>query len=139
VTGGLTGTVDGVTGAVTGTVGSVVGGVTSNVVDPLLGALTPGSAPAGQAAPAGAPVTAVVDLGGTGTPGATVAVQGAGVLWATTTVGANGKWTVQIDALPTTVGALNVTQNVSLLGLLQIKLPLTLTTGPLGIVVNLLG
>jgi RNA polymerase sigma factor (sigma-70 family) len=138
LTGGLAGTVDGVTGVLNGTVGSVVGGVTSTVVDPLLGALTPGSTPTGQAAPAAAPVTAVVSLSGTGTPGATVGVQAAGVVWATTTVGANGKWSVQINALPTNVGALDVTQNVSLLGLLQIKLPLTLTTGPLGIVVTLL-
>jgi hypothetical protein len=117
----------------------VVDGLDNHVVAPLIGALTPGASPTGQAAPGGAPVTAVVHLGGTGTPGATVAVQAAGVVYATTKVASNGKWSVQIDALPTTTGTLNVTQTLTLLGItLPIKLPLTLNTGPLGIVVHLL-
>jgi hypothetical protein len=84
-------------------------------------------------------VTAIVNLGGSGTPGATVAVQAGGIVYATTKVGSNGKWSVQIDALPTTTGALNVTQTLTLLGItLPINLPLSLDTGPLGIVVHLL-
>jgi RNA polymerase sigma factor (sigma-70 family) len=139
VTGGLTGTVNGLTTGLGKTVGGVVDGLDNHVVAPLIGALTPGASPTGQAAPGGAPVTAVVHLGGTGTPGATVAVQAAGVVYATTKVASNGKWSVQIDALPTTTGTLNVTQTLTLLGItLPIKLPLTLNTGPLGIVVHLL-
>ena len=84
-------------------------------------------------------MTTVVNLGGTGTPGATVAVQAAGTVYATTKVGSDGKWSVQIDALPTTTGALSVVQNLTVLGIsLPITLPLTLNTGPLGIVVHLL-
>jgi RNA polymerase sigma factor (sigma-70 family) len=121
------------------TVGNVVAGVGNVVVAPIVGALTPGASPTGQAAPGGAPVTAVVKLGGTGTPGATVAVQAAGVVYATTKVSPSGKWSVQIDALPTTTGTLNLTQTLTVLGIaLPITLPLTLNTGPLGIVVHLL-
>jgi RNA polymerase sigma factor (sigma-70 family) len=138
LTGTLSGTVNGVTGALGNTVGSVVGGVTTNVVDPLLGALTPGASPTGQAAPGGAPVTAVVQLGGSGTPGATVAVQAAGVVYATTKVGSDGKWSVQIDALPTTTGTLNVSQTLTLLGIPVLTTPLKIDTGPLGLVINLL-
>jgi RNA polymerase sigma factor (sigma-70 family) len=139
LTGGLGTTVNGLTSGLGKTVGGVLDGVDNNVVAPLVGALTPGASPTGQAAPGGAPVTTVVQLGGTGTPGATVAVQAAGVVYATTKVASNGKWSVQIDALPTTTGALNVTQTLTLLGIsLPINLPLTLNTGPLGIVVHLL-
>jgi RNA polymerase sigma factor (sigma-70 family) len=139
LTSGLGGTVNGLTAGVGGTVGSVVNGLDNNVVDPLVGAVTPGASPSGQAAPGGAPVTTVVKLGGKGTPGATVAVQAAGVVYATTKVGSNGKWSVQIDALPTTTGTLNVSQTLTLLGItLPIKLPLTLDTGPLGVVIHLL-
>jgi RNA polymerase sigma factor (sigma-70 family) len=137
--GANTGTIDGDTAGPGGTVSGLTSGLGNYVVTPLLGALTPGASPTGQAAPGGAPVTAVVNLGGGGTPGATVAVQGAGVVYATTKVGSNGKWSVQIDALPTTTGTLNVSQTLTLLGIsLPITLPLTLNTGPLGIVVHLL-
>ena len=142
VTGTNGGDTTGLGGAVSGLtsgVGSVVDGLGNNVVSPLVGALTPGASPTGQAAPGGAPVTAVVQLGGKGTPGATVAVQAAGVVYATTKVGSDGRWSVQIDALPTTTGTLNVSQTLTVLGIsLPIKLPLTLNTGPLGIVVHLL-
>jgi RNA polymerase sigma factor (sigma-70 family) len=139
LTSGLTGTVNGLTTGLGNTVGGVVNGLGTNVVSPLLGALTPGASPTGQAAPGGAPVTAVVDLGGSGTPGATVAVQAAGVVYATTKVGSDGKWSVQIDALPTGVGSLNVSQTLTLLGIsLPINIPLSLNTGGLGVVINLL-
>jgi RNA polymerase sigma factor (sigma-70 family) len=140
-TGGLGDTVHNLTSGVGGAVGGVVDGLGNNVVAPIVGAVTPGTSPAGQAAPGGAPVTGVVDvsLSGTGMPNAIVAVQAAGVVYATTTVGSNGKWAVQVDALPTTTGTLNVSQTLTLLGIsLPIKLPLTLNTGPLGIVVHLL-
>jgi len=139
LTGGLSNTVGGLTSGLTNTVGGVVSGLGNNVVAPLVGALTPGASPAGQAAPGGAPVTAVVSLSGTGTPVATVAVQAAGQVYATTTVGSNGKWSVQIDALPSGTGTLSVRQTLlSLLGIPLLTAPLKLDTGPLGIVVNLL-
>ncbi|HEY1529689.1 MAG TPA: sigma-70 family RNA polymerase sigma factor [Galbitalea sp.] len=148
LTGGLAGTVNGLSGTVNGlttgvgnTVNGVADGLGVNSVAPLDGVLTPGASPTGQAAPGGAPVTTTVNLGGTGTPGATVAVQAAGTVYATTKVGSDGKWSVQIDALPTATGVLSVVQKASLnlLGLsIPLNLPLTLNTGPLGITVHLL-
>jgi RNA polymerase sigma factor (sigma-70 family) len=143
VTGGLTnglgGAVNGLSSGVGNTVGGVVNGVTNNVVDPLLGSLTPGASPTGQAAPGGAPVTTLVQLSGRGTPGATVAAQAAGVVYGTAKVAANGTWSIRIDALPTSSGPLQLSQTlVKILGVLPIRIPLSLNTGALGIVVNLL-
>jgi len=134
----LTGTLQGVGGSLGNPVGTVVGGVTGTLVDPLLRSLTPGASPSGQAAPGGAPATVVVSLSGTGTPGATVAVQAGGVVYATQTVAADGRWSVQINALPSGVTSLDVSQKVTLLGL-SIPLPLTVDGGPAGIVIHLLG
>jgi RNA polymerase sigma factor (sigma-70 family) len=143
VTGGLTnglgGAVNGLSSGVGNTVGGVVNGVTNNVVDPLLGSLTPGASPTGQAAPGGAPVTTLVQLSGRGTPGATVAAQAGGVVYGTAKVAANGTWSIRIDALPTSSGPLQLSQTlVKILGVLPIRIPLSLNTGALGIVVNLL-
>jgi RNA polymerase sigma factor (sigma-70 family) len=139
LTGGLGGTVNTLTSGVGNTVGGVVNGVTNNVVDPLLGSLTPGASPTGQAAPGGAPVTALVQLSGTGTPGATVAAQAGGVVYGTAKIASNGKWSIQIDALPAGTGPLQLSQTlVKILGILPVKIPLSLNTGALGIVVNLL-
>jgi len=139
--GGVTGTVDGVTSALGGTVSGVVGGVTTNVVDPLVGSLTPGvgTTPPGQAAPGGAPVTTTISISGSGTPGAVVAAQAGGIVYGTTTVGADGKFTLQVDALPSSTNALNLNQTLTLLGIsLPIHIPLTLGSGSLGVVINLL-
>jgi RNA polymerase sigma factor (sigma-70 family) len=136
---GLGGTVGGLASGVGNTVGSVVNGVTNNVVDPLLGSLTPGASPTGQAAPGGAPVTTVVQLGGSGMPGATVAAQVGGVVYGTAKVASNGTWSLKIDALPAGTSTLQLSQTLTLLGVsLPIKIPLSLNTGALGIVVNLL-
>jgi hypothetical protein len=138
LTSGVGNTVNGLTSGIGDTVGSVVNGLGNNVVAPIVGALTPGASPTGQAAPGGAPVTAVVNLGGTGTPGATIAAQAGGVVYATTKVAANGTWSLQIDALPSSVGALNLSQTLTLLGIPILSMPLSLNTGPLGVVINLL-
>jgi RNA polymerase sigma factor (sigma-70 family) len=139
LTAGLGSTVGGLTNGVGDTVGSLVNGVTSNVVDPLLGSLTPGASPTGQAAPGGAPVTTTVQLGGKGMPGATVAAQVGGIVYGTAKVASNGTWSLQIDALPSGTNTLQLSQTLSLLGItLPIKIPLSLNTGALGIVVNLL-
>jgi RNA polymerase sigma factor (sigma-70 family) len=139
LTTGLGSTVNGLTSGVGNTVGGVVNGVTNNIVDPLVGSLTPGASPTGQAAPGGAPVTALVQLSGKGTPGATVAAQAGGVVYGTAKVATNGTWSIQIDALPAGSGPLQVSQTlVKILGILPIRIPLSLNTGPLGIVVNLL-
>ena len=139
---------DGVTGGTSGSgaggFGAAVNGLTSglgnNVVAPLVGALAPGASPTGQAAAGGAPVTTVVKLGGTGTPGAVVAAQaGGGVVYGTAKVAANGAWSIQIDALPASVKTLNLQQALTLLGISRpITFPLTLDTGGVGVVITLL-
>jgi RNA polymerase sigma factor (sigma-70 family) len=120
-------------------------GLVQDAVGGAIGTVTPTDAPPGQAAAPGAPVSATIDLdlSGRGTPGATVAAQIAGVVWATTTVGSNGRWSLQLDAVPQSAGGVTLTQDTHglLSGLLGGMLtPLTLDTGrPLGIVVNLFG
>jgi RNA polymerase sigma factor (sigma-70 family) len=137
--GGPSGAVSGVTSGVGNTVTGVVNGVANTVVDPLLGALTPGASPGGQAAPGGAPVTTVVSFGGKGTPGATVAAQAGGVVYGTAKVSADGTWSIQVNALPRGVTTLNLSQTLTLLGVsLPITIPLTVDTGPLGVVITLL-
>ncbi len=139
LTGGLGDTVNGLTSGVGGTVGSVVNGLNNTVVAPIVGALTPGASPTGQAAPGGAPVTTVVQLGGTGTPGAVVAAQAGGVVYGTAKVASNGTWSIRINALPAGVNTLNLQQTLTLLGItLPINIPLTLNTGGLGVVIHLL-
>jgi hypothetical protein len=124
--------------AAAGAVGSVVGGVKTTVVDPLLGALTPKSAPPGQAAPPTGPVTTTVTLGGTGTPGATIAAQVAGAVWATTRVQPNGTWSLAVSAVPTGSTVQLKQTLLSVLGVDLVTVPITLNAHPLGIVVSLL-
>ncbi|TPW73512.1 sigma-70 family RNA polymerase sigma factor [Schumannella sp. 10F1B-5-1] len=149
VVGGVVSGVDGVVGGVVGgVVAPVVGGTVdtvNGVVGGAVGAVTPSTAPPGQSAPPTAPVTSTIalNLSGRGTPGATVAAQAAGTVWATTTVGSDGRWALRIDALPTTAGSVAVSQKAggaigSVLNLLGITVPLSLDTGGLGVVVNLL-
>ncbi|MCU1597557.1 MAG: sigma-70 family polymerase sigma factor [Glaciihabitans sp.] len=110
----------------------------AKVVDPTLGAVTPGASPTGQAAPGGAPVTTSITLGGTGTPGAIVAAQAGGIVYGTAKVGSDGKFALQVDALPRNT-VLSLGQHLTVLGIvLPIKIPLTIDTGGLGIAVHLL-
>jgi hypothetical protein len=100
--------------------------------------VTPGASPTGQAAPGGAPVTTSISLGGTGTPGATVAAQAGGIVYGTVKVGSDGKFALQVDALPQNT-VLSLTQHLTLHGVvLPIEIPLTIDTGGLGIVIHLL-
>jgi RNA polymerase sigma factor (sigma-70 family) len=128
-------------GALTNGVGTVVNGVGSTVVDPLLGVLTPGDPPAGHTAPGGAPVTADVslNLSGDGMPGATVSAQAGGLVYGTAKVNSSGTWSLLVTALPAGTDTLQLRQNLlSLLGIDLVNVPLTLDTGPLGVVVQLL-
>jgi RNA polymerase sigma factor (sigma-70 family) len=138
VTSGLGGVVGGVVGGLGNTTGKVVGGIKKGVLDPVVGAVTPGDSPSGQAAPGGAPVTTTITLGGKGTPGATIAAQAAGVVYATTKVGSDGKFTLQVDAVPKGT-VLNLTQHLTLLGItIPLDIPLSLSLNLGGIKVNLL-
>jgi hypothetical protein len=136
--GGVTGGLGSVATGLGDTTGKIVGGVKTKVVDPVLGAVTPSSSPTGQAAPGGAPVTTSITLGGTGTPGATVAAQAGGIVYGTAKVGSNGKFSLQVDALPQG-SALSLTQHLTVLGVaVPLNIPLTINTGALGIVIHLL-
>jgi RNA polymerase sigma factor (sigma-70 family) len=136
---GLGGAVGGVTHFVGNSLKNVVGGVKNGVVDPLLGAVTPGASPSGQAAPGGAPVTTNITLTGSGTPGATVAAQVGGIVYGTAIVNSHGSFTLLITALPTGSGPLQLSQALTLAGIkLPINIPLSLNSGVLGVVVKLL-
>ncbi|MEJ1229358.1 MAG: zf-HC2 domain-containing protein [Galbitalea sp.] len=133
--GGAVGTV----GGVVSEVGTTVNGVVGNTVSGLGGVVDPGAPPAGQAAPGGAPVTTSIQLGGKGTPFATIAAQAGGVVYGTAKVNANGTWSLLVTALPAGTSTLQLRQSLlSLLGLDLVNVPLTLNTGPLGVVVQLL-
>jgi RNA polymerase sigma factor (sigma-70 family) len=108
-------------------VGSLVGTAVDGVVDPLLAAVPPAVA------------SANITLSGHGAPGATVTAQAAGVVYATTVVGADGTFSLVVSGLPQGAGSLQLSQTIGgLLGLLGLNIPLSLDTAPLGIAVNLL-
>jgi len=150
VTGGLGGVVSDVgSTVVTPVVGEVVNGVGSTVVAPIVGdvasgvagVVAPGAPPAGHTAPGGAPVTADVSvtLAGKGMPGATVSAQAGGLVYGTAKVKSDGTWSLLVTALPSGTDTLQLRQTLlSLLGINLISIPITLNTGPLGIVVQLL-
>jgi RNA polymerase sigma factor (sigma-70 family) len=136
--GGLTtGVTTGLTTGVGGTAKNLVT-ATTKVVDPVLGAVSPGASPGGEAAPGAASVIPSITLGGTGTPGATVAAEAGGIVYGTATVGSDGRFSLLVDALPRNA-ALSLTQHLTVAGIaLPIKIPLTIDTGGLGLVIHLL-
>lgn len=139
---GVNNTIGTVTGTVNGVgsdVDALVNKATGNVLAPVTGAITPTTAPVGQDAPVGSPLTTAISLGGKGTPGAVVAAQAAGVVWGTAKVAPDGTWSLHIDALPKDSGVLQLTQKLTVLGItLPINIPLSLNTSILGITIHLL-
>jgi hypothetical protein len=136
--GGLEADVTGGASGLGDTTKNLVNTARAKVVDPTLGVVTPGASPTGQAATGGAPVTTSISLGGTGTPGAIVAAQAGGIVYGTAKVGSDGKFALQVDALPRN-SVLSLSQHLTVLGIvLPIKIPLTIDTGGLGIAVHLL-
>jgi hypothetical protein len=117
--GGVLGeTVEGVGGAV----GGVVGGVVDGIVEPVLDAVLP-----------------TITLSGSGVPGATVTAEAGGIVYATTSVGSDGRFSLAVSGLPQGAESVQLSQTVGgALGFLGLNIPLRLDTGPLGIVVNLL-
>lgn len=107
---------DGVQQIVDDGVGGVVGGVVGDVdslvdggVGTISGSETP---PPGHTAGGGVVNTDVqLSLSGTGTPGAHVSLQAAGQVYATTTVGANGTYTL-VTVVPGGVSSLQLVQTV---------------------------
>ncbi|MEO5920494.1 MAG: sigma-70 family RNA polymerase sigma factor [Pseudolysinimonas sp.] len=108
------GVVDGVVDGVTDVVGDTVQNVVKTVTQP---------------------VTVTVSVSGSGTPGASVALKAAGTVYATTTVGANGSYSISAGGIPQAAGSVSVVQTVdqSLLGgliggVLNVLKPLTISS-----------
>jgi len=77
-------------------------------------------------------VVTSLDLAGTGSPGATVSLQAAGALYATTTVTPQGAWTIHVTGLSTSVVGLQLKQTAA--NLLGIRLD-----APVSVLINSLG
>lgn len=107
--GAVGGVADGVQDVVDGVVGDV-GSVVDGVVDTVTGGTTP---PEGHTAPGGVVGTDIsLNLSGKGTPGAHVSLQAAGQVYATTTVDAQGNFTLVVTALPDGLAELELVQAV---------------------------
>ena len=130
-------------GSGTGTIGTVVDGVTDTVggvVDAVGDTVTDVTEVVQQ------PVVLTVSASGTGTPGGKVSLQAAGTVYATTTVAANGTYSISAGGIPETVGSLSLVQTVdqSLLGgllngVLQVLKPLTISSSSGGLPVIAVG
>lgn len=130
------GTVGGVVDGVTGTVDTVVDevvDVVDDTVDDVVEVVQQ-------------PVVLNVSVSGSGTPGAKVSLQAAGTVYATTTVGSNGTYSIAAGGIPQTVGSLSVVQKVdqSLLGglingVVQVLKPLTISSSSGGLPVIAVG
>ena len=90
---GVTGIVENVAGGVGGVVEELVGGVGEVVGEVVTADVT-------------------LSLSGTATPGATVSLQAAGVVYATTTVAANGTFTLSASGIPGNTTGLTIGQTV---------------------------
>lgn len=133
---GGTGALGGAVGGVTDGVGDLVGGVVDTVDDTVADVIEVVQQP----------VTLTVSVSGTGTPGASVALKAAGTVYATTTVAANGTYSISAGGIPQAVGSLSVVQTVdqSLLGgllggVLQVLQPLTIGSSSGGLPVIAVG
>ncbi len=123
--GGVLDGAGGVVGGVTDVVGDTVGDVVQTVTQPI---------------------TVTVSVSGTGTPGASVALKAAGTVYATTTVGANGAYSISAGGIPQAVGNISVVQTVdqSLLGgliggVLNVLKPLKISSSSGGLPVVAIG
>lgn len=126
VPGALGGTLDQVTDGLGGTVGGVV-----DVVDDTVSEVVQVVAQ---------PIVVNVSISGTGTPGAQVSLQAAGSVYATTTVAANGTYSISAGGIPQAVGSLSVVQKVDqgllgglINGVLQVLKPLTISSSSGGL------
>lgn len=99
--GGVVGAVGGAVGGVVGGVGGVVSGTVQDVASVVA-----------------APVTVGITLTGSGTPGGVVSLQAGGTVYASTTIGANGTYSISAGGIPQAVSGLRLVQTVdqSLLG-----------------------
>ena len=127
-------------------VGTVLGSAVNNLANPansLIPAITIGQgASAAQTAPPAVfgvlGGSNALDLTGTGIPGATVSLQAAGVVFATTTVAPGGTWAIHVSALSTSTAGLQLNQTaVSVLGIAP-DVPLKVLSNSLGVAIEVL-
>lgn len=130
----------GVVGGVVDGVGGTVGDIVDEVVDVVDGTVDDVVEVVQQ------PVNLTVSVSGTGTPGAKVSLQAAGTVYATTTVGSNGSYSITAGGIPETVGGLSVVQKVDqgllgglINGVLQVLKPLTISSSSGGLPVIAVG
>ena len=123
-------------------VGAVVDSVVTDLTKPV-NSLIPG-VPIGTSGGAGniTPPLAVVvvsslDLAGTGSPGATVSLQAAGALYATTTVTPQGAWTIHVTGLSTSVVGLQLKQTAANLLGIRLDAPVSVLINSLGVPLEL--
>jgi hypothetical protein len=81
----------------TGDLGGIVGGAASGVVEAVGTVIA---------------ATISLDLSGTATAGATVSLQAAGQVYATTTVDRDGNWAIAVAAVPADLASLDLVQQV---------------------------
>ena len=93
--------------------GALVGDLVGGLVDSVLGTVTGAVPPAGHTAPGGV-VSADIDLSlvGTATPGAHLSPQGAGLVYATTTVSSSGTFVLTVTGIPGGLSSLDLVQTV---------------------------
>lgn len=73
----------------------------------------PGSPPPGHTAPGGVVGADIsLNLSGTGTPGAHVSLQASGQVYATTTIDANGSFSLAVTAIPGGLASLDLVQSI---------------------------
>ena len=127
-------------------VGTVLDSVVNNLANPansLIPAIIIGQGvSAAQTAPPavfGVPqVSSALDLTGTGIPGATVSLQTAGVVYATTSVAPGGAWAIHVTALSASAAGLQLKQTaVSVLGITP-DVPLRVLSNSLGVTIEVL-
>ena len=122
--------------------GAVVDSVVTDLTKPVT-SLIPG-VPIGTGGGAGnlpLPLAVVVasslDLTGTGSPGATVSLQSAGAVYATTTVTPQGAWTIHVTALSTSVVGLQLKQTAANLLGIGLAAPVSVLINSLGVPLEL--
>jgi hypothetical protein len=93
--------------------GALVGDLVGGLVDSVIGTVTGAVPPAGHTAPGGV-ASADIDLSlvGTATPGAHLSLQGAGLVYATTTVSSSGTFVLTVTGIPGGLSSLDLVQTV---------------------------
>lgn len=89
------------------------GGAVGGIVDAVIGTVTGGAPPAGHTALGGVAGTDIdLNLAGTATPGAHLSLQGAGLVYATTTVSSDGTFVLNVTGVPGGLSSLDLIQTV---------------------------